>query len=84
MTALMVATAIATIILNGPRCTPEIHTVKTVSINKNHQNAFVNLSILSFKSMDFSGALQYLQEAERLGYTPPEEYVKSLEPYKKK
>lgn len=57
--------------------------LKTVSINKNHQNAFVNLSILSFKSRDFTGAIKYLTEAQRLGYNPPEEYLKSLEPYRK-
>jgi tetratricopeptide (TPR) repeat protein len=58
--------------------------LKTVNINKNHQNAFVNLSILSFKSRNFADAMKYLKEAQRLGYTPPEEYLKSLEPYQKK
>ncbi len=58
--------------------------LKTVSINKNHQNAFVNLSILSFKSRDFVGAIHYLEEARLLGYNPPIEYLKSLEPYRKK
>ncbi len=58
--------------------------LKTVAINKNHQNAFVNLSILSFKSRDFQGAIRYLEEAKVLGYTPEEEYLKSLEPYRKK
>ncbi len=58
--------------------------LKTVGINKNHQNAFVNLSILSFKSRDFVGAVHYLEEAQLLGYLPPAEYVKSLAPYRKK
>ena len=58
--------------------------LKTVSINKGHQNAFVNLSILSFKSRDFIGAIRYLEQAKLLGYTPPVEYVKSLEPYRQK
>jgi tetratricopeptide (TPR) repeat protein len=58
--------------------------LKTVSINKAHQNAFVNLSILSFKSRDFSGAIRYLKEAQNLGYNPPGEYLKSLKLYQKK
>ncbi|MBI3601603.1 MAG: tetratricopeptide repeat protein [Candidatus Omnitrophica bacterium] len=58
--------------------------LKTVSINKNHQNAFVNLSILSFKSRDFAGAIRYLEEARLLGYNPPAEYLRSLAPYRKK
>lgn len=58
--------------------------LKTVAINPSHQNAFVNLSILSFKSKDFDGAIRYLEEARILGYNPPEAYLKSLEPYRKK
>lgn len=58
--------------------------LKTIAINKNHQNAYVNLSILSFKSRDFAGAIRYLEEAQLLGYNPPVEYLKSLEPYRKK
>ena len=58
--------------------------LKTVVINPNHQNAYVNLSILSFKAKDFQGAIQYLDEARVLGYTPPDEYLKTLELYRKK
>ena len=58
--------------------------LKTVSLDKGHQNSYVNLSILSFKSRDFTGALRYLEQARSLGYTPPAEYLKSLEPYRKK
>lgn len=58
--------------------------LKTVAINPNHQNAFVNLSILAFKSQDFQGAIHYLEEARLLGYNPPEAYLKTLEPYRKK
>ncbi len=57
--------------------------LKTVAINPRHQNAFVNLSILSFKSRDFQGAIHYLEEAQTLGYNPPAEYLKTLEPYRK-
>jgi tetratricopeptide (TPR) repeat protein len=57
--------------------------LKTVSINPHHQDAFVNLSILSFKSRDFQGAIHYLEDAEALGYNPPAEYLKTLEPYRK-
>ena len=58
--------------------------LKTVGINPNHQNVYVNLSILSFKSKDFQGSIRYLEEARLLGYNPPAEYLKTLEPYRKK
>ena len=57
--------------------------LKTVGINPRHQDAFVNLSILSFKSRDFQGAIHYLEDAQALGYNPPVEYLKTLEPYRK-
>ncbi len=58
--------------------------LKTVGINPRHQDAFVNLSILSFKSGDFKGAIHYLEDAKALGYNPPAEYLKTLEPYRQK
>jgi superkiller protein 3 len=57
--------------------------LKTVGINPRHQDAYVNLSVLSFKSRDFQGAIHYLEAAQTLGYNPPAEYLKTLEPYKK-
>jgi len=57
--------------------------LKTVAINPRHQDAYVNLSILSFKSHDFQGAIHYLEQAKTLGYNPPAEYLKTLEPYRK-
>ena len=57
--------------------------LKTVGINPRHQDAFVNLSILSFKSRDFQGAIHYLEDAKSLGYNPPAEYLRTLEPYRK-
>jgi len=57
--------------------------LKTVAINPHHQDAFVNLSILSFKSRNFAGAIHYLEQAQNLGYNPPAEYLKTLEPYRK-
>jgi len=57
--------------------------LKTAGINPRHQDAFVNLSILSFKSGDFQGAIHYLADAQALGYNPPVEYLKTLEPYRK-
>ena len=57
--------------------------LKAVGINPDHQNAFVNLSILSFKAKNFEGAVRYLEEARLLGYSPPAEYLKTLEPYRK-
>ena len=58
--------------------------LKTVSINPRHQDAYVNLSILSFKSANFKGAIQYLEDAQTLGYNPPAEYLKTLAPYREK
>ncbi len=58
--------------------------LKTIAINPRHQDAFVNLSILSFKSGDFKGAIHYLEDAQALGYNPPAEYLKTLEPYRQK
>ena len=57
--------------------------LKTVGLNPRHQDAFVNLSILSFKSRNFAGAIHYLEQARALGYNPPAEYLKTLEPYRK-
>jgi superkiller protein 3 len=57
--------------------------LKTAGINPHHQDAFVNLSILSFKARDFAGAIHYLEQAQSLGYNPPAEYLKTLEPYRK-
>ncbi len=57
--------------------------LKTVGIDPRHQDAFVNLSILSFKARDFAGAIHYLEQAKALGYNPPAEYLKTLEPYRK-
>jgi len=57
--------------------------LKTVGIDPQHQDAFVNLSIMSFKSRDFPGAIHYLEDAQALGYNPPAEYLKTLEPYRK-
>ncbi len=58
--------------------------LKTVGINPHHQDAFVNLSILSFKSRDFQGAIHYLEDAKALGYNPPAEYLRTIEPYREK
>ncbi len=58
--------------------------IKTVAINPNHQSAYVNLSILSFKARDVQGALRYLEQAQLLGYSPPAEYLKALDMYRKK
>jgi len=58
--------------------------LKTVAINPRHQDAFVNLSILSFKFGDFKGSIHYLEQAQALGYNPPVEYLKTLEPYRQK
>lgn len=58
--------------------------LKTVGVDPKHQDAYVNLSIISFKLRDFQGAIHYLEQAQTLGYNAPAEYLKTLEPYRKK
>ncbi len=55
--------------------------LKTVDINPKHLNAYVNLAIISFKARDVKGAIAYLEKAKNLGYTPPEDFVRILQPY---
>jgi len=62
---------------------PLLYILKTVGLNPRHQDAFVNLSILSFKSRNFCRSYHYLEQARALGYNPPAEYLKTLEPYRK-
>jgi tetratricopeptide (TPR) repeat protein len=51
---------------------------KAVAVNPSHQDAFVNLSILSFQSGQIADAEFYLDKARKLGYNPPAEYLQSL------
>ena len=55
-----------------------------VRANPNYEDAYVNLSIVAVKAGDFAKAIKALDEAVLLGYQPPEEYVRTLEPYREK
>lgn len=58
--------------------------LKAVEVNPGNVDALVNLSILSFRMKDFVGALRYCDEAILLGYEAPRDYLKALEPHRKK
>ncbi|GEM_PF-6439550 len=53
-----------------------------VAYDPNYTDAFVNLSILLTKVGEYKEAIKYLDEARILGYEAPEEYLRSLEPYR--
>ena len=53
-----------------------------VANDPNYTDAFVNLSILLTKAGEYKEAIKYLDEARVLGYEAPEEYLRSLEPYR--
>jgi tetratricopeptide (TPR) repeat protein len=58
--------------------------VKAVEANPENVDALVNLSILSFQVKDFDSAVHYCDEAILLGYEAPRDYLKALDPYRKK
>ena len=58
--------------------------LKTVTVNPNHMDAWVNLSISSFKAGDYKDAVKYCDEAILLGYEPPKLYLEELEKYRNK
>lgn len=58
--------------------------LSAVAKNPGHVNAWINLSVTSFKMGDFKGAVKYCDEAVLLGYEAPEGYLKSLRPYRKR
>ena len=58
--------------------------LKAVEVEPNYMDAWVNLSILSFKEGDFVNAVKYFDEAFFLGYVAPQGYLNALEPYRKK
>ncbi len=58
--------------------------VKAVEANPENVDTLVNLSILSFRMKDFDSAVHYCDEAILLGYEAPRDYLKALEPYRKK
>ena len=55
-----------------------------VEANPNYEDAQVNLSILLTKQRRFAEAIKHLDEAMLLGYTPPQEYLQTIAPYRDK
>lgn len=51
---------------------------RTVAMDPKHQDAFVNLSIVSFHEKAYADARFYLDKAVALGYKAPEEYRRTL------
>lgn len=58
--------------------------VKAVEVNSENLDAMVNLSSLSFRMGDFDGAVRYCDEAILRGYDAPRDYLKALQPYRKR
>ena len=56
---------------------------ETVEADSGYLDAWINLSILSFKEGDFLNAVKYCDEAVLLGYNPPQGYLDALLPYRK-
>ena len=64
---------------------------KAVEKNPKFDEAYYNMGKIyvalgqeALKSKDYVGAIHYLEEAKVIGYTPPMDYLKSLEAYRKK
>jgi tetratricopeptide (TPR) repeat protein len=57
--------------------------LRAVEANPDYMDAWVNLSILSYKAGDFVGAVQYCDRAVLLGYSAPQGYLETLKPYRK-
>jgi tetratricopeptide (TPR) repeat protein len=51
---------------------------RSVSINPDHMDAFVNMSVVSFRKEAYADADFYLNKAVLLGYQAPPEYIKAL------
>ena len=55
---------------------------QALDMNPGYTDAAVNLSTIYYLDGDFTRALQYLDEAVKLGYQPPAEYLQILTPYR--
>jgi tetratricopeptide (TPR) repeat protein len=51
---------------------------RSVSMNPDHMDAFVNMSVVSFRKGAYADADFFLHKAVLLGYQAPQEYVKAL------
>ncbi len=58
--------------------------LQAVQMDPKHMDAWVNLSIISFKKKDFANAVKYCDEAILLGYDAPADYLKALAPYRRR
>lgn len=57
---------------------------KALGIDPNYAQADFNLSMAYFNLREYSLAIKHCDEAIKLGYKVPPEFLKSLEPYRKK
>jgi tetratricopeptide (TPR) repeat protein len=55
---------------------------QALDVHPGHMDAAANLSTICYMDGDFTEALQYLDQAVKLGYQPPDEYLKVLAPYR--
>lgn len=58
--------------------------LKAVKVEPEYMDVWVNLSILSYKTGDFTNAVKYCDEAVLLGYSAPQGYLETLAAYRKK
>jgi len=58
--------------------------LKAVEIDVNYMDAWINLSILSYKENEFDMAVKYCDQAVLLGYNPPQGYRNALAPHRAK
>jgi len=52
--------------------------IQSVTLEPDHMDAFVNMSVVSFRKGAYADADFYLYKAKLLGYQAPEEFVKAL------
>ena len=60
------------------------HYLEAIALNPKHMDAMVNLSLLSYLEKNFDDAVKYCDDAMKLGYNPPEDYLESLKKYRQK
>jgi len=57
---------------------------KAIALDPDYAVAYVNLAVVSYDAGDFEAAVRYADEAQRLGGEAHPEFLKLLEPYRKK
>jgi len=57
---------------------------ETIALQPDYAVAYVNLAVVSYAAEDFEAAVRYSDEAQRLGAEVHPEFLRLLEPYRKK